>query len=258
MKRVLVILFVGVFFLVPATSWSGSPFDTGNLVDRVAQLEALVATLQAQLSAESNSRIDTDSILKTLITKGDASTLRNANAYTDSAMPDVNDLVPNLGNYVSVDTSNNRITFTGANLQIVNGTRSTHTPNALGNLIIGYDLLTDPLVKTGSHNLVIGDFHRYSSTGGLVVGTANTISNGGTTVLGGYNNTASGNHSVVSGGDGNEASGDFSVVSGGVENVASERFSTVSGGWNNTASGIKSVVSGGAGNTASGENVHVP
>lgn len=85
MKRIVAIMFVGVFLLLPATSSADPP---GSLADRVAKLEALVASLQAELIG-----------LSTFVT--------------------------GLENYVTVDTTNNRITFTGVNLQLVNGTGDT-------------------------------------------------------------------------------------------------------------------------------------
>ena len=40
-------------------------------------------------------------------------------------------------------------------------------------------------VRTGSHNLVLGDENNYSSYGGQVAGSDNTISNGYASVSGG-------------------------------------------------------------------------
>lgn len=184
--------------------------------------------------------------------------------------------------------------FTGLNVQIVNGTGQTYgAPNGVGNLLIGYDAVRESYDrpecsigrytdegncqaaggtwevshKSGSHNLVVGDLHNYSKTGGVVFGYRNTVNqdassvSGGrgntasgdvSSVSGGWYNTASGNWSSVSGGQGNTASGDFSSVSGGQANTASGGYgSSVSGGGYNTASGQWSSVSGGEGNTAS-------
>jgi len=327
MKRVLVSILVGVFFLVPTTSWSKDDID--KLEYRVATLEAqvgelmkTVATLQKQLAIETSDRRSADDALTyglstesaarqaadgTLTTTvytemvtrndadtklqsdlsyeiqnrsiGDSDTLVSANTYADTAsataqknaetyadglMPDVDDLVPNLGKYVSVDDIANRITFTGVNLQLLDGSGKTYnsSPNGLGNFIIGYDTATtsqtSPSVKTGSHNLVIGDGHTYSASGGFVAGQDNKISNLAATVSGGSGNTASGGYSIVSGGLGNIASGGWSAVSGGFGNAAIGSDSAVSGGASNTASGWQSTVSGGLGNTASGTYDHVP
>src|SRR5690349_2653195 len=79
------------------------------------------------------------------------------------------------------------IIFSGANLHIVSGSGATDdggTPLGLGNLIIGYDedpaqagSPLDPGDRGGSHNLVIGRFHRFTQAafGGLVAGETNTI-----------------------------------------------------------------------------------
>lgn len=52
MKRTIVTLLVGFLFLVPAISRAGSPSPKVDLAEKVAALEALVATLQRQLNAE--------------------------------------------------------------------------------------------------------------------------------------------------------------------------------------------------------------
>lgn len=149
---------------------------------------------------------------------------------------------------------NDTLRFTAMNLQLVNGTATTDgTPNALGNLIIGYsEQRVPPATRTGSHYLVIGDRHEWTAFGGILAGLHNAAGGDWASVSGGRFNTASGNWASVSGGYSNTASGSESSVSGGYNNTASDFDSSVSGGINNTASGLQSSVSGGAGNTASG------
>ena len=124
-----------------------------------------------------------------------------------------------------VSRTGNDITFSGMNVYIVNGTGSTDgSVNGLGNLIVGYN---EPRIwggddRSGSHNIVVGGKHNYSSYGGLV---------------GGYQNTISGPYANVSGGNVNEASGGYASVSGGGENKASGQYAGVSGGCNKIASG---------------------
>ena len=69
------------------------------------------------------------------------------------------------------DTAN-EVVITEANLRIVNGLGSTETTNGLGNLIVGYNELRNipdfPDVRTGSHNVVVGELNNFSSFGGLV------------------------------------------------------------------------------------------
>ena len=159
------------------------------------------------------------------------------------------------------------IAFVEVNVQIVNGLGATNGApdaplsvdptvtrvNGLGNLIVGYNEGADAgLNRTGSHNIIVGTLHQYSSFGGLVVGSSNKISGVYSSISGGLNITASGDHSSVSGGHNNTAGGHFSSVSGGENNNAGGDHSTVSGGHNNTASGDFSSVSGGTMNMASG------
>jgi hypothetical protein len=177
----------------------------------------------------------------------------------------------------------NDITFSGVNVHVVNGDGITESKNGLGNLIVGYN--EPPPVgedRSGSHNIVTGSQHNYSSWGGLVAGKANTISGEYASVTAGYSNAASGSYSSVSGGENNKASGSFSSVAGGgspntgwsgneafanhsailggAQNLAGDpdkldrmigHHSTVSGGQENTASGSVSSVTGGSGNLAS-------
>jgi len=136
--------------------------------------------------------------------------------------------------------------ITGCNLQIVNGLDDTDTTNGVGNLIVGYQELRGAGDdRTGSHNVVVGALHTYSSYGGLVVGSENTISGIYSSVIAGERNVASGGLSSVTAGAGNTASANTSSVSGGEFNTASGRSSSVSGGSKNTASGTWSSVCGG-------------
>jgi len=66
----------------------------------------------------------------------------------------------------------------GANVHIRNGdpVARTDTTNELGNLLVGCNEHpgdTSPGVRGGSHNLIIGRLHRYSSYRGLVAGHGN-------------------------------------------------------------------------------------
>jgi hypothetical protein len=168
----------------------------------------------------------------------------------------------------------NEVFLTGANLHIVNGLGGTDCrdeqdeeipdcPNGLGNLIVGYNELRPPPgpgagqadenVRTGSHNVVVGQEHNFSRFGGIVVGFRNEISGDFASVSGGNDNTASGIFASVSGGKRNTASAEGAAVSGGVNNTASGDSASVSGGNLNRASAQGAAVSGGDDNTASGE-----
>jgi len=173
------------------------------------------------------------------------------------------------------------IYFEGCNVHVRSGEGSTDAPpNGKGNLIIGYNEppnslmevpesaegLEDTTVKKeeaveldvsdsrgGSHNLVIGDQHKYPSYGGIVTGWRNEILNVYSAVVGGYFNAATGAWSTVTGGSENKASGGCaSSISGGFDNTASGDFSSVLGGKSNDAFGVEAVVTGGVNNKAIG------
>jgi hypothetical protein len=204
-----------------------------------------------------------------------------------------------LDKYVSVtNTQDNGVTgpniyITGANVHIVSGSGMTddgtgitsgnpngnNQPRGLGNLIIGYNEDPGNLLpgdRGGSHNLIVGPFHRFtllsfgSIVGGisntskgpfsLCVGDSNTI--GGTTfpagapfadsILGGSNNIVNGSVAVVVGGDTNTASGGDSVIVGGAHStiLGSDAFnnSVIVGGYYNSMAAGVSVLLGGWGN----------
>ena len=171
-----------------------------NLRYRIAVLDGQVNTLQMQLaSVQANSVLQLDRAL----------TLHTVHAGLPTVL------------------------FTGVNVQIVNGAGFTNRANGLGNLIVGYDEPNPRITpkRSGSHNIVLGPYHEYTSYGGLVAGTENTISGPNASVCGGYANTASGDGSSVGGGEGNHARNLFSHVSGGVGNAASGVASSVLGGY---------------------------
>merc|ERR1711957_491887 len=168
------------------------------------------------------------------------------------------------------DEEGGNIYFTGCNVHIRSGNGMTDgRTNGKGNLIIGYN---EPRAegldsRGGSHNLIIGNAHEYTSFGGIVTGQRNRISNIYSAVVGGYNNaatgqfsisggrynTASGYDSSVLGGKSNDVQGDEAVVTGGSGNTASGKYSSVLGGKSNVAQGEAAVVTGGIKNKAIGE-----
>jgi hypothetical protein len=85
----------------------------------------------------------------------------------------------------------NDLIITGCNVHIRDGSGDTHgATNGLGNLIIGYNANSGGALRTGSHNLVIGDNHSYTSSGGVVAGAYNTVSGPNAVALA-YSNVAS-------------------------------------------------------------------
>lgn len=168
-----------------------------------------------------------------------------------------------LNGYLTFENSTGYPTavFRGVNVQVINGTGDTQSANGLGNLIVGYNRAREgtPVCsigyfsteaectarggrwasshKSGSHNIVGGDFNSYSLWGGLLLGTQNAIN---------------APFSVVTAGSGNVASGDLSSVTGGSFNTSSAMYGSVTGGLNNTAKGDFSSVSGGSSRLATG------
>ena len=152
-----------------------------------------------------------------------------------------------------VTRSSNNIYFDGVNVNIRNGSGITYNANGVGNLIVGYnELRGSGDVRTGSHNIVVGQKHNYSSYGGLVAGGQNSITQPYASVSGGAGNTASGSYASISGGGTNTASSSYASVSGGSANNASGWAASISGGGNNTAWGDYGSISGGQYNTARG------
>jgi hypothetical protein len=187
---------------------------------------------------------------------------------------------------IAIENDGRLVVIAGANLQVVNGSGQTGgTPNGLGNLVVGYDGDDDvvPNARSGSHNVIVGDDHSYTSHSGLIAGRSNaihapnasaagqfnTVTGAFGAICGGGENRADGPRAVVAGGTGNTAGGDYATVGGGRGNVAlgfaaaigggdangaDGGFSVVAGGRENTAGAPGSVVSGGFGRSAAGEN----
>lgn len=140
------------------------------------------------------------------------------------------------------------VTFSGVNVWIQSGSGATDDNaggdplllSGLGNLIVGYNASRnpgEPDLRSGSHNLIVGDQNDFTSWGGVVFGSRNSIK---------------GDYAVVSGGGGNEARASRSSVTGGGSNVVAGRSASITGGAGNWVSGDNASVSGGQGNYATG------
>jgi hypothetical protein len=175
---------------------------------------------------------------------------------------------PRVRQGVSLENEGRVLRFSAVNVQVVDGSGGTDgDTNGLGNLIVGYNEDAESARdRSGSHNLVVGSEHTFSSYGGFVAGLENAVTGPNSSVSGGERNIASYDVSSVSGGRynrasylgasvsggiRNSASGSESSVSGGFENTAGAEFSSVSGGYRNTASGSRASVGGGTSNEAS-------
>ncbi|MBW8759466.1 MAG: hypothetical protein JF586_17855 [Burkholderiales bacterium] len=155
----------------------------------------------------------------------------------------------------------------GCNLHVQNGMGQTGTLNRYGNVIIGYNK-NEVSTRTGSHNLILGDLHEYTSYGGIVAGIESTLSAPNAAILGGGQNTANFNGAVILGADRGVADGNvvliggqrnygsadahFGAVVGGIENQVTGPSSVVVAGTLNVAAGGSSLVCGGSENTAGG------
>ncbi len=173
--------------------------------------------------------------------------------------------------FEGITRSGSNIFITGANVHIRNGLGSTDgsdssnppRTNGLGNLIVGYNEpppcppATICLNRLGSHNVVIGPEHTYTSYGGLITGDRNRITDIYSVAVGGFLNQSTGAYSGTFSGSGNQATGNFSTVTGGASNTASGGTSHISGGRQNNATGGFSTVSGGRENTSSGNSATV-
>ena len=246
-----------------------------QLEDRVAELESLCSDIAGKyVVAEKRTKLVTQRakiwgslaacalVAVVVISPGNKAIAQGYGESFSKLVADVNALKQKT-QFMSVNGKTT--TFTGCNVQIVNGLGATDgnpndpfdfkndaVTNGLGNLIIGYNLhgIGDG-PQTGSHNLILGDGNGFTSYGGIVDGEFNTISGPYASITGGSSNTVTAEYSSITGDAFNKAAGFNSTVSGGYANNASGSYSSVSGGEYNLASGEGSEVSGGYGNTSS-------
>ena len=118
-----------------------------------------------------------------------------------------------LAKYVTVDlnTLNGvkgpHVIFHHANVHVQSGSGTTTEASGLtglGNLIVGYNEMPvqSSGARVGSHNLVVGPSHAFTSRGGVVFGRGNLISGEYATTLGGVQNSSEGAASSILGGYG--------------------------------------------------------
>jgi len=178
--------------------------------------------------------------------------------------------IKNLQTHLKIDATKKHLTFTDANVQVVNGMGHTERSNGRGNLIIGYnatrfDAKGKPLTlkRTGSHYIVVGNGNEYTSFAGVVFGLNNTATGHYASVLGGIASSANSRFSSVLGGNNNHTHGEYSAISGGSGNRTFGIASSISGGAFNIAgttnpqTGVHAHVAGGNNNTATANNSSV-
>jgi hypothetical protein len=225
------VLSIVLLSLIPFSLDASPRQDSGGLPERVAQLKAQIEALTAALEEEQE-------ILQ----------------FVHVEKEEINDLA---GPHWIIE---------GANVHVRSGSGDTNegcsfdepgcaSLTGLGNLVVGYNE-NDSLPfhrlppRDGSHNLVVGENHVYTSYGGFVAGWSNKVSGANSTVSGGWGNRSQGPLSSISGGGNNWALGIASAVSGGNINRARGINSSISGGSSNDATGTYSSVSGGTLNRA--------
>ena len=160
------------------------------LRQQVAAMRKQLNAARAELSAASTTRIGVQGQLSTLQTKME-SLIRQIDSLKADLAGMKGNSVMDLNGYLTFEVSNGYPTavFRGINVQIVNGMGETQTVNGTGNLIVGYNrpsagsficsLGTADSAsacsanggvwaqshKSGSHNIIGGDFNSYSSWG---------------------------------------------------------------------------------------------
>ena len=238
-----------------------------------AELRAVrqqVTTLRKQLAAARNELTAANTARQSLQVQFSA-IQRQMEALATEVRGLRSNSVLDLNGYLTFDISSGYPTalFRGVNVQIVNGTGETQTATGTGNLIVGYNRpsvgsficslgVTESAAtcqanhglwaqshKSGSHNIIGGDFNSYSSWGGLVMGMENAMSAPFASIGGGARNRAEGSFASISGGSFNTASGVYGNVAGGFDNHAIGEYTTVGGGAQRTSSGQYDWAAGG-------------
>lgn len=225
----------------------------GPVTDRIAKLEESSAETSRAMLSFGRTRTATRQTVK----------------KTDTEMEDEPDEEPKLEDYLRIDLDpinglpGPHIIIEGANLHVRSGSGATDDFGGvlygLGNVVIGYNEYdpTQLRARNGSHNLIVGSGHGYSSFGGFLAGYANEVIAPNSSVSGGTGNRAKGWASSISGGQGNRATAESSSVAGGSDNQAVTRYASVTGGTGNIASGWASSVTGGQRNRAIGDSSSV-
>ena len=141
-----------------------------KLLDRVAALEGAMQQMQSERRAaerRANRWRGLAAVLALLVVVGLAPQAGHAQLTLDQRVAALETKLHFL------TTSGTSMIISGANLFIRNGLGITNSVNGLGNLILGFNEPrplnadgTNPNVRTGSHNLVLGVRNNYRSYGG--------------------------------------------------------------------------------------------
>ena len=143
--------------------------------------------------------------------------------------------IPGLVDYVSVDDLSHTVLISGANFQVVNGSESQLSENALGNIVVGYnpvDSVEQIDLRTGSHNLILGSGQTYLGSCNIIGGNGNQT-NGDFGIVSGLTNEYSGYGGGMIGGSQNVSSLSYGATLGGKKNTLNSDGGAIVGGYNN-------------------------
>ena len=222
MRPYLIVALASAFAMpsaMAAPACQGAPLQILNCLNSaVGQLQAQLTSAQTTIQNQQSSLVG----------------LSSDNASLQARVVALeNGLLSDLDGVLYVD--NGDIVFHDTNVVIQNGTGTTDGVNGTGNLILGYNEDDGGDIKVGSHNLVLGSNHTYTSYGAIITG---------------FDNNGLGANASIIGGTGNQALAIRSAVIGGTDNITNASNSVVVGGELNTTNGTRSVVVGGYGNAA--------
>lgn len=198
---------IALLILIPISIYASARANSGGLAQRVAELEAQVAAMEEILQFVYIETEEMDGLT------GPHWIIEGVNVHVRSGSGSTND-----------DCRSDNPNF--PHCESITG---------LGNLVVGYNerMRRGPPVpseiRTGSHNLVVGEFHTYTSFAGFIAGQKNDVNGPHASVLGGRDNKANARLSTVSGGNLNEANGAAASVSGGQNRFAPDDLNWAAG-----------------------------
>lgn len=188
--------------------------NQGGMPGSLAALQAQVTSLNTNMAGMVNNEASLLSQLNAANIQ--LSTLAARLSALETSGGSTSPALAALAKYVSVDPNpinglkGPHVIFHDANVHVRSGSGTTAEAGGLtglGNLIVGYnempvpDMLVPPGgSRVGSHNLVVGPSHAFTSTGGAVFGKDNLISGQYATILGGDHNISEGPASSILGG----------------------------------------------------------
>ena len=188
--------------------------NKGDIAATLEALQAEVTGLRTDLAAAVNNEASLLSQLNAANTQLSSLTARLSTLETSGGGGgSTNPVLAELTKYVKVDPGmlnglkGPHVIFHHANIHVESGSGTTAEVNGLtglGNLIVGYNEIpvSQNWSRAGSHNLIVGPSHSFTSKGGAVFGNRNIIAGEYATTLGGVQNSSTGAASSILGGYG--------------------------------------------------------